>query len=573
MIGSRKLGHKIFHVIHEKMGGSLRYCICGGAALPREISDAMDALGFELMNGYGMSETSPIIAAPPPNKKAHGSVGVPIACNQVKLQDGEITVKGSNVMQGYYNRPEETAAMFDEDGWLHTGDLGYIDRGGRLHVTGRKKEIIVLDNGKNINPNEIEEKLLKIADGMISECAITTGKNGLAALIVPDMATLRRRHIVNIQESLTDMVIEPYNVAAVSYKRVLQCCFISDPLPRTRLGKIRRHELPALLNGQHQSKKKEDAVALTDAEKTLTASESYKLLTEYLKPEHADVSIVPNSHFELDLGVDSLGKIALGSYLNECYNRTFPDTLLADYPTVGQLAQYLQQFDVNGDAVVSGGEDANAEWIAGLLKREIDQNYRLPRTSVTHCSLLATTSAMLRMISHLKIVGKENIPTGACILAPNHTSLLDSFFVAAGLNHNARRDTFFFATAKFAERPMLRFMARRHNVISMDINGQLGASIQAVAATLRAGRKMVIFPEGTRSIDGILGVLKPTFALLANQLNVPVIPVRLTGAQDVLPRGKTFPHLGKSVTVEFKTPIAPSNTWQEILKQTAVALS
>lgn len=571
LIGSRRLGHRLFQVIHKRMGGALRYCICGGAALPPQVGRGMTALGFELMNGYGMSETSPIIAAPPPNMNPAGSVGVPIACNQVLLQDGEITVKGSNVMQGYYNRPQETAAMFDADGWMHTGDLGYIDRRGRLHVTGRKKEIIVLDNGKNINPVEIEEKLMKMADGMISECAVTPGRNGLAVLIVPDMAQMRRRHIVNIQESLIDQLIEPYNVSAVSYKRLLQCVFVAEPLPRTRLGKIRRHELPALLNGEKQ--RHGITPELDDADRATAALDSYKLLEEYLRQQQPEVQILPSSHFELDLGVDSLGKVAMISYLNECYGRNFPDAILAEYPTAGQLAQYLQQFEANGRAVA--GDASCEEWIGGLVEQSQCRNAAIPRISLGHGPLLSITSGMLKMVSHVSFAGQANIPDGACILAPNHSSLLDSFYVAAGMNRDDRRRTCYFATAKFAERPVLRFLARRHNVISMDINGNLGASIQSVAATLQTDRKVVIFPEGTRSIDGALGELKPTFAMLSAKLNVPVVPVKISGASQVMPRGAILPRPGHAVTVEFMTPIQPAqcNGWQEILERTRKALS
>lgn len=570
LIGSRRLAHRVFRVIHQRMGGALRYCICGGAALPPEIAKGMLGLGFELLNGYGMSETSPIIAAPPPGRASHGSVGIPIACNQVKLQDGEITVKGSNIMQGYYNRPEETAAMFDADGWMHTGDLGYIDRAGRLFVTGRKKEIIVLDNGKNINPNEIEEKLMKIGNGLIAECAVTSGRSGLAALIVPDMAVLRSRHIVNIQESLTDTVIEPYNVQAVSYKRILQCVFLSDPLPRTRLGKIRRHKLPTLLVGKRASSDG-NGPQYTEAEKAVAQSGSFKMIRDFLAGQHLEAPITPGAHFELDLGVDSLGKVALVSYLNECCGQDFPDTLLADYPTVGQLSEYLRQFAANASAVSGNSE----KWMGDIVAAAGQHPVPLPGTSWSHVLLLKTVAGMLRSVSSVELAGRENIPPGSCILAPNHSSLLDSFYVAAGLGKADRRDTCYFATAKFADRPLLSSFARRHNVISMDINGQLSSAIQAVVQVLKAGRKVVIFPEGTRSIDGRLGELKSTFALIAWALKVPVVPVRLSGVNAVLPRGATLIRPWRQVKVEFKPAILPQQCRdvQEIVERTAKALS
>lgn len=148
----------IFKSVHQKFGGAIDFLVSGGAALDPEVGAGFKTLGFEILEGYGMTEAAPMISFTRPGKVKIGATGLPLPGIQLNFVDGEIVAKGENIMQGYYNKPEETAQVL-KDGWLYTGDLGYLDELGNLVITGRKKEIIVLSNGKNINPVEIEESL------------------------------------------------------------------------------------------------------------------------------------------------------------------------------------------------------------------------------------------------------------------------------------------------------------------------------------------------------------------------------------------------------------------------------
>ena len=156
--GSRKLGKILFKKIHDGLGGHLLYMVSGGAALNKEVGKFFYAIGFDILEGFGMTEAAPMITFPRPGNVKIGSTGQALPGLTVEIRDGEIVAKGPSIMKGYYNRPEETAEVF-RDGWLYTGDLGRIEKGGFLYITGRKKEIIVLPNGKNINPVEVEMKL------------------------------------------------------------------------------------------------------------------------------------------------------------------------------------------------------------------------------------------------------------------------------------------------------------------------------------------------------------------------------------------------------------------------------
>ena len=172
----------LFGSVHKKFGGHLKYLVCGGAPVDAEVVRLFKTLGFEILEGYGMTETAPMITFTRPGTVLPGVPGHLLPGIKIRFEDGEIVVSGSNVMQGYYNKPEETAQVL-KDGWLHTGDLGFLDEQGYLHITGRKKEIIVLPNGKNINPEEVERAILK-QSAYVKETGVFLKEGILQALIV-----------------------------------------------------------------------------------------------------------------------------------------------------------------------------------------------------------------------------------------------------------------------------------------------------------------------------------------------------------------------------------------------------
>ena len=248
-VGSYALSKKIFASVHENMGGNLQYCVSGGAALDTEIGIGMKTLGITVLEGYGMTETSPMISFTRPGDIIPGCSGLPLPCCECKIIDDELCVKGENVMKGYYNRPEETAALFDKDGYLHTGDLARFDEKGRVYITGRKKEIIVLSNGKNVQPVEIEFKLEKY-DQYVKECAVSYYNDKLVAVIVPQDDIAKGKTDAEIEALLKHEVLEPYNNEAMNYKKVMSIFVLHGALPRTRLSKIQRFKvLDMLKNG------------------------------------------------------------------------------------------------------------------------------------------------------------------------------------------------------------------------------------------------------------------------------------------------------------------------------------
>ena len=219
--GLRKIGidlrKKLFSSVLSAFGGKLELIICGGAKLDEEIINTFDSLGITILNGYGITECAPLISANRNKYRKPGSVGTPILACRVKIDnpdengEGEICVKGPNVMLGYYNNPEATAEVFDKDGFFHTGDYGRLDEEGWIYITGRKKNLIILSNGKNVYPEEIEADMQKIEG--VNEVVVYAGESRvqkdkitIVAEIYPDADLLKDKGITDMQKYFEDQV-------------------------------------------------------------------------------------------------------------------------------------------------------------------------------------------------------------------------------------------------------------------------------------------------------------------------------------------------------------------------------
>ncbi|MBP1670326.1 MAG: AMP-forming long-chain acyl-CoA synthetase, partial [Bacteroidetes bacterium] len=200
LFNSLKLSRLLFGTVHKKFGGSLKYLVCGGAAIEPKITAFFLHLGFEILEGYGLTETAPMISFTRPGKVRPGLPGQPLKNVRVEIREGEVVVSGNNVMQGYYNKPADTESVL-KDGWFYTGDLGFLDKKGYLHITGRKKDIIVLPNGKNINPAELEESISTGFDE-VKECGVFMKDGALQAIILPDFKKLSEKSIKDYENHL-----------------------------------------------------------------------------------------------------------------------------------------------------------------------------------------------------------------------------------------------------------------------------------------------------------------------------------------------------------------------------------
>ena len=217
-INSMSIRKMLFSKVHKQFGGHIRLMVSGGAKIDKNILEDFRTMGFRAIQGYGMTETAPIITFNVPGRERSDSAGEVIPDVEVKItDDGEILVKGKNVMKGYYNNEQATKEAFDEDGWFHTGDLGRME-GKYLIIIGRKKEMIVLSNGKNINPIDIETKLMSMTN-LIAEIVVTEYNSILTAVIHPDFNKVKEEKVDNIYEVLKWAVVDKYNQKTPDYKK------------------------------------------------------------------------------------------------------------------------------------------------------------------------------------------------------------------------------------------------------------------------------------------------------------------------------------------------------------------
>ncbi len=245
----------LFKQVTSAFGGQLDKIICGGAPLNPELAESFSEFGIDLYEGYGITECSPLIAVSPYYAPKKGSVGPAVPCCEVRIEtdhmndkgysEGEIQVRGDNVMLGYYKNPEETAKVFTEDGWFCTGDIGYMDEDGYIFITGRKKYVIVLENGKNVFPEEIEEYLGRL--DCIGECVVLGRKNPesgelvLTAVVYPQPDQFENYDDHDAVEKTVRDQIGKMNRRLVSYKQIRNVEFRYTPFEKTTSKKIKRH--------------------------------------------------------------------------------------------------------------------------------------------------------------------------------------------------------------------------------------------------------------------------------------------------------------------------------------------
>ncbi|MCF7997303.1 MAG: AMP-binding protein [Chromatiaceae bacterium] len=543
-INSPAFSKRLFAKVHARFGGHVRFLVSGGAKLDEEVFRDLTTLGFEVLEGFGMTEAAPMITFTRPGEARLGAAGRPMPCNEVRILDGEIINRGRNVMQGYFKRPQETAAVV-KDGWLHTGDLGYLDDSGALHITGRKKEIIVLPSGKNINPVEIEDKLSAATD-LIGEVAVFQHQDSLEAAVVPDFRKAREQGIVDLQKTLNERVLAPYNHAVTPYKKVMKLHLLGEELPKTRLGKLKRFLLPEMVA----------STATRAAGPAEPDDPEYKTIQQFLQ-QQKECEVYAGDHLELDLGLDSLDRVGLQSFLQVTFGVGVTDETLMEHPTVGRIAEFIR--DKKTKMAVSV-----VDWSEILKQRS---EIHLPRSWPAHNPLRHGMAALARGYFRLSGTGMEHLPSGPCILAPNHQSFLDGLFVAAFLDNATMKRTYFFAKAKHVNKPWLRFLAARNNVIVLDLERDLKHALQNLAEVLRQGCNLIIFPEGTRSKDGVVRSFRKTYAILGRELGVPVVPVAIRGAWRALPSGSWLPRLSAPISVSFLPAVAPGERSYEALNQ------
>ncbi len=558
-------GRVFFGTIHDTLGPKMRYLVTGGSRFDPEIARAFRDLGIDILQAYGLTETTAAVLANAPDDNEIGSVGKALKGVEAKIVDpqpqeegppvGEVALRGAVVMKGYWNRPDATAAVL-RDGWFLTGDLGFFDSDGHLFLTGRKKEIIVLSNGKNVYPEEIETHYLK--SPYIKEIAVLgiegkpgEGRDRLHAVIVPNFDVLRQRKVVNAKEVIR-FDIEGLSPQIASTKRISTYEIWQDDLPRTTTRKIKRFEVEKRVRANQGKKLAGDAEI--PADKPLTADETawldkpdvqrgLNILRE--TSSSAPQQMRPTLNLELDLGLDSMQRVEVLSRLEEELGGNVEESQLGEIYTVRDLIDAVLKSAATG-AGGPGTRPTFAGWKAILSEAPDDPDV----LALAHPSRLNDTfwyivSRFIQMIARdrfdLKVSGLEKLPpSGAYILSSNHQSFLDAAILAGVVPPDVFLRTFAVGTSEIFGEGLMRRLARSIKVIVVDPDANLVPAMRAGAFGLRNGLVLMLYPEGERSIDGTPKIFKKGAAILSIHLQAPIVPVAIEGFYDAWPRNKGF---------------------------------
>lgn len=543
-VKSLKIKRKVFAKVHKKFGGHLDFIVVGGAKMDPEISKFYETLGFYALEGYGLTETSPVIAVNSKKERKIGTVGKKLCNVDVKIVDEELWVKGPIVMKGYYNKPDKTVEVVTEDGWFKTGDLATIDEEGYVTIRGRKNTMIVLSNGKNIDPETLENRVIAQSNGLIKEIGIFNYKNKLAAIIVPDLLELRKRGITNTKAYIKN-IVEDYNLKAHNYEKVLDYKLFEEELPKTRVGKTRRFMLPDLYE-KNEIVKKEKTPEPTD--------EAYKILKEYVK-KNKGIEPQPEENLELEIGMDSLDIVEFFAFIENSFGIQLDEEKFAEMPNLKLLSEYINQ-------KATKFEDSDVDWkqIINETKPIQDDKNRW----VT--KLLKVFQPIVDLYFRVKKVDRKKLTDNPQIFVSNHQSFIDPLILGSLFPNKIVFNTLFLAIDWYFKKGVMKLLVSNGNVVLIDINKNIRKSVEEIVGYLKSGKSIVIFPEGARTKDGKVAQFKKVFAIIAKELNVDVQCLGIKGAFEAYSRYMKFPK-PKKIEVAVLEKFSPEGNYDEITQK------
>ena len=542
-IKSFKIRRKVFTKVHEKFGGELTFIVSGGAKLDPEIGEFYETLGIYVQEGYGLTETSPVIAVNTRKERKIGTVGKKLDNIEAKIVDEELWVKGPIVMKGYYNKPEKTAEVITEDGWFKTGDLASIDDEGYITIRGRRNSMIVLSNGKNIDPEKLENKVIEKSKKLIKELGVFGHNDKLVAIIVPDLLECRKQGITNIKAYIKN-IVEDYNLTVHNYEKILDYKLYEEELPKTRVGKLRRFMLPELYLKTNVKKKKVEE----------PDNEVYRLLKDYIK-KLKGIEAQPEENLELEIGMDSLDIVEFFAYVENSFGIQLDEEKFSEISNLKSLSEYINEKatkiesgEVDWKKIIEAAppvEEKN-RWATRVLRPLFDLT--------------------IKLYFRLKRVDRDKLSDKPQIFVSNHQSFIDSLVLGSLLPAGILYNTIFLAIDWYFKKGILKLLVSHGNVVLIDINKNIKKSVEEIAGNVKAGKNVLIFPEGARTKDGKVAEFKKVFAIIAKELNVDVQCLGIKGAFEAYSRYMKFPK-PKKIEVAVLEKFKPEGTYDEIVEK------
>lgn len=513
-------------LVRRKFGKNFIGFISGAAALPLDVFLFWKSMGIKVVEGYGLTECSPIVSGNTLSVQTPGSVGWVLKDFKMKIDNQELLVKGPSVFSGYFQNPEKTKQAF-KDGWFRTGDFAQIDSQNRIFIKGRKKDVIVNSSGINIYPDEIEPILNQI-NGVKDSCVIGLdngeGEEVHAVLLLKDRKANLNKIIKLVNEKLDPLQrIESFSI----WKEL--------DFPRTTTLKAQKFKIKEAILNQD---KKRDLEAIEDPLIFILANVSHKKKTE----------IKENSILTSDLGLNSLSRLELVNYLEQQFRIDLEDTLINQRTTVADLRKFLEK--------KRKAKKQSGLWLwlnnplGRMLREGLDMLLQKPLTN---------------LFFDLKSYGLSNLDKikGPVIFISNHVSYLDQPVIMFSLPRKIRykiasatREEFFFTqegTSSFKKLLFLYIMVAG-NIFLLPQKRGFRKSLAFMGNLVDRGVSLLIFPEGTRTRNGKLQNFMSGLGLMVKEFQIPVVPIKIVGMEKIFPRSAKFPKKGKCEVI-FGEPI------------------
>ncbi len=540
-----------YRKVHRMFGLKFWAFIVGAAPLGAALEDYWKRLGFVVIQGYGLTETAPIVTMNHPFKTNTGSVGKPIAGVEVKIaDDGEILVRGDNVTTGYYEQPSDQPSAsslqpsenaegrrLQADGWLHTGDIGEVDAEGRLFIRGRKKEMIVTPEGLNVFPDDVERPL-NAQKGMIESAVVGKSTDGV-----------ERVHAVLVLEPGVDpeTVIRQANSELADHQRIRSFSIWPDgPLPRTDgTKKLKRAAIKDWVAG---------AASATGAAGASGADQLQVLISKFAGSRQVDGATSIEG-----LGLSSLERVELMVALEDQFQTRIDETKFAGAKTLDELRQVIAA--APQDAEVAEPVDFpswNRAWPVRIIRRISQATWILP---------------LARIFAWVRVSGLEHLERleGPVVFASNHQSHFDVPVILMALPGRIRATIAPAMAKEFFKAHFFPQDFSTRQVITNRLNYYLSAfffntfplpqreagarqTLRYIGEVTGDGFSVLIFPEGVRSDSGDIKPFRPGIGMIGARLGLPVVPVRIDGVDRVLHTSWKMAKPGP-VSVTFGAPI------------------
>lgn len=504
--------------VHSAFGNKFWAFVVGAAPLPAELETFWRKLSFAVIQGYGLTETAPIVTLNHPFKTSQGSVGTPIGGVEVRIaEDGEILVRGANVTSGYYNpskTQQSSEPALDDEGWLHTGDIGERDTAGRLFIKGRKKEMIVTSAGLNVFPEDVEHVLSKLP-----------GVKDSAVISVPhDTEEWVHAVLLLSPGSDLDQTIRQANLLLQDHQRIRGAStWAGEALPRTEgTGKLKRRKIrTSVLSGQRPDNVK------------------HANTVDAVISQFSQGSSVQETTTLKELGLSSLERVELMVALEDRFQTRIDEARFAQSETIADLKQLVNQLPPK-DSAPEPVEFPS--W-----------NRSLPFCGLRRLSLSTWILPLTKLFAHIQVDGLEHLRQikGPVVFASNHQSHMDVPVILAALPGNWRAQI---ATAMAKEFFKAHFFPSEHTWrerMTNSVNYYLAAcyfnafplpqreagarqTLKYIGELLGEGWSVLLFPEGVRSENEEIKKFRGGIGMIASRLDVPVIPIRISGVNQVL---------------------------------------